>query len=80
MKKYLLLALTALTVNTSSQAAVGDTTWVQANITNLEWFGNYDSTVTFPAAGTAYRKIYMIFTLGKHICPGYTYEIGRAHV
>ncbi len=76
MKKYFLLALVALIMNNSTQAAVGDTTWVQANIANLDGYGNYDTMATFPAPGTTYRKIYMIFTLGKHTCPGYTYGTG----
>jgi len=53
------------------KAAPGDTTWVQANITQLTGYGNYDSSVTFPAPGTTYRKIFMIFTLGKYMCAGY---------
>ena len=76
MKKYLLLVFTLCILGTSSRAAVGDTTWVQANITNLEWYGTFDTTVNFPAPGTTFRKVYMIFTLGKHMCPGYTYGTG----
>lgn len=54
--------------------APGDTTWVYANNVQMTYNGNYDSTVFFPAAGVQYRKIYMIFTLGKYMCPtGSTY-------
>lgn len=70
MKKCLYLLLVAVCFSAASQAAPGDTTWVQANIAQLSWNGNYDSTVTFPAPGTSYRRIYMIFTLGKYVCPG----------
>jgi hypothetical protein len=52
-----------------ASAAPGDTTWVQANISQLSWYGNYDSTVTFPSTGT-YRNIYMVVTIGKYVCPG----------
>ncbi len=76
MKKYLLLALAVCLIGTSSKAAVGDTTWVQGNITNLDYYGTFDTVANFPSSGTSYRKIYMIFTLGKHTCPGYTYGTG----
>ncbi|MCW3123003.1 MAG: hypothetical protein JWQ38_2495 [Flavipsychrobacter sp.] len=69
MKKYLYLLLVGLTLSFCVQAAPGDTTWVQGNITYLDGYGNYDSMLAFPAPGTTYRKIYMIFTLGKHTCP-----------
>jgi hypothetical protein len=77
MKKIILLALAICTIGISVRAAVGDTTWVQANITNLEWYNNYDTAVVFPATGATYRKVYMIFTLGKHMCPGYSYACGN---
>ncbi len=76
MKKCFYMLAMALCINIAAKAAPGDTTWVQANITNLDNYGNYDSTIHFPAPGTTYRKIYMIFTLGKHTCPGYTYGTG----
>jgi Peptide-N-glycosidase F, C terminal/Secretion system C-terminal sorting domain/Peptide-N-glycosidase F, N terminal len=69
MKKYFYLVIAALSLSFSSQASPGDTTWVQGTIANLDWFGSYDSMVHFPAPGGSYRKIYMIFTLGKHTCP-----------
>jgi len=71
MKKYFCLLLVALCLNAAVKAAPGDTTWVQANINNLSWYGNYDTTVAFPANGKTYRNIFMIFTLGKYMCPGY---------
>ena len=76
MKKYLYLLSAFLFISLSSKAAPGDTTWVQANNTQLTYYGNFDTTITFPAPGTSYRKIYMIFTLGKYMCPGYTYGTG----
>ncbi len=78
MKKHFYLFLAVLVCGLSSlvaRANPGDTTWVQANHTNIQnnvgdsgWYGNYDTTVIFPHAGTSYRKIYMIFTLGKYQC------------
>ncbi|MBX2905673.1 MAG: T9SS type A sorting domain-containing protein [Taibaiella sp.] len=68
MRKYL-LAAASLFAAITSRGAAGDTTWVQANVDTLSWYGNYDSTVSFPATGT-YRNVYMIFTLGKYVCPG----------
>ncbi len=74
MKKYLYLLLFALCCNTVSKAAPGDTTWVQANNVDLPWYGSYDTSIVFPTAGKSYRAIYMIFTLGKYMCPaGSTY-------
>jgi hypothetical protein len=69
MKRYLCLLAVAICCSVNSKAAPGDTTWVQANINQLSGYGAYDSTVTFPTTGT-YRNIYMIFTLGKYVCPG----------
>jgi hypothetical protein len=54
-----------------SKAAPGDTTWVQAQ-TNLQlnYYNNFDTTIAFPANnGKTYRKIIMVFTLGKYQCP-----------
>ncbi len=63
-----------MALNFTAAAAPGDTTWVQANIAQLGGYGSYDSTITFPAAGTSYRNVYMVFTLGKYTCPtGSTY-------
>ncbi|XZF15217.1 peptide-N-glycosidase F-related protein [Chitinophagaceae bacterium MMS25-I14] len=58
------------------KAAPGDTTWVQANKVNLTYYNNYDTTVFFPSSVNpkTYRKILMIFTLGKYRCaPGTQY-------
>lgn len=54
-----------------ANAAPGDTTWVQAhdNIW-LDWYNNFDTTVTFPDGTQSYQRIYMVFTLGKYTCPG----------
>ncbi len=67
---FYFLSMLFCLATTAAMAAPGDTTWVQANIKNLGWYGNYDSTVVFPN-GKTYRSIYMIFTLGKYMCPGY---------
>ena len=76
MKKTFILCAILMGFGFFAKAAPGDTTWVQGNITYLDGYGNYDSAVVFPSAsaGVTYRKIYMIFTLGKHMCPaGSTY-------
>lgn len=57
---------------TVAQANPGDTTWVQA--TNRAFdrgngYGDYDTAVAFPSGALSYRKIYMVFTLGKAACP-----------
>lgn len=51
-------------------AAPGDTTWVQAqNDVNMENYGDYVQPVNFPDGSLSYRKIMMVFTLGKYQCP-----------
>lgn len=71
MKKFLYLILLCFGTTMQADAAAGDTTWVQAQAgTWLEWYGDYDTTVTLPSGSTSYRKIYLVFTLGKYACPG----------
>ncbi|MCB0697293.1 MAG: T9SS type A sorting domain-containing protein [Chitinophagaceae bacterium] len=68
MKKILLAVFSLLAIN--AMAAPGDTTWVQAH--NDIWMdhnGAFDTTVEFPDGSKSYRKIMMIFTLGKYQCP-----------
>lgn len=71
MKRLLLFTLLLTGLGFSSRAAVGDTTWVQAhNTLQLTHYGYFDTTVAFPDGSKSYRRIYMIFTLGKYHCPG----------
>lgn len=71
MKRFLLGTLLLLMLGVSAQAAPGDTTWVQAqNDIWLDHFGNFDTTVEFPNGSKTYRKILMVWTLGKYMCPG----------
>jgi Peptide-N-glycosidase F, C terminal/Secretion system C-terminal sorting domain len=70
MKKFLVLFSLVLASGFNLFAAAGDTTWVQANDVQLSWYNNYDTVVVFPhASGVTYRKVLMIFTLGKYVCP-----------
>lgn len=69
MKKLILAA--SLLFSIAAQAAPGDTTWVQAHYNKwLDYYNNFDTTVVFPKGTTSYRKILMVFTLGKYACPG----------
>lgn len=71
MKRLLLFAFLLIGIGFSSRAAVGDTTWVQAHSTlQLTHYGDFDTTVAFPDGSKSYRRVYMIFTLGKYHCPG----------
>ncbi len=71
MKKILLFVLVLSAFFSDTKAANGDTTWVQAHSgVWLDWYGDFDSTVTFPDASLSYRRVYMYFTLGKYVCPG----------
>src|ERR1700744_3776445 len=73
MSKFLCMMFIMLGLNSLTYAAPGDTTWVQSTNVNLTGYGSYDMAVLFPAVtpGVTYRKILMIFTLGKYMCPGY---------
>lgn len=63
--------LFVLMAATFVKAAPGDTTWVQAhNNVWLDWYNNFDTTIKFPDGTTKYRKVIMVFTLGKYVCPG----------
>ena len=70
MKRILFIFFAVVCMNNGVKAAAGDTTWVQANNVWLTYYNNYDTAISFPAAGTTYRKVLMIFTLGKYVCPG----------
>ncbi len=71
MRKHFYVLLLALFTGLSAQASPGDTTWVQAQYGKwLDYYNNFDTSVTFPDGSVSYRKIYMIFTLGKYQCPG----------
>lgn len=71
MKRIVYLFLLAFLPCVAAKAAPGDTTWVQGQTD--AWLGtmptNTDSLLTFPDGSKSYRRIYMIFTLGKYACP-----------
>lgn len=75
MKKCFYALVVLLCAATFSvNASPGDTTWVQATNRRFDrgnGYGNYDTAVAFPSGNVSYRKVYMIFTLGKYACPGY---------
>ena len=74
MKKIVFILITLICAGKVAMAAPGDTTWVQANNVDLTYYNSYDTSITFPTTATTYRKILMIFTLGKYVCPsGSTY-------
>ena len=72
MKQRLLYSLiAALLFCNAAHAAPGDTTWVYANNVQLNYYNNFDTSIVFPHnSALTYRKVYMIFTLGKYACPG----------
>lgn len=60
-----------------TNAAPGDTTWVQAqNDVQLDYYNDFDANVTFPNGSVTYSKIIMLFTLGKYQCPTGTQYCG----
>jgi hypothetical protein len=71
MKRILLYLLIIILISENTQAANGDTTWVQAHSDIwLDHYGSFDTTIRFPDGTKSYRKVIMIFTLGKYQCPG----------
>ncbi|HXC06677.1 MAG TPA: peptide-N-glycosidase F-related protein [Bacteroidia bacterium] len=67
MKQTLFLCL--LLFGLKAHAAPGDTTWIQANSVQLNYYNNFDTLVSFPNGSKSYRKILMQFTLGEYACP-----------
>lgn len=69
LKAVVLLFLSDIFCGTLS-ANPGDTTWVTVyNQKKLTYYGNYDTTATFPT-GKRYRKIRLHYILGTYACPG----------
>jgi hypothetical protein len=66
MKKTILTIIMALSA--TLYAAPGDTTWIQANNVQLNYYNNFDTAVAFPNGSVSYRKILMVFTLGEYAC------------
>lgn len=68
---YSFLVLGLFVVGSFSEAysAPGDTTWVQANDVQLNYYDDFDQAVEFPDDTKTYRKILMYFVLGKYTCP-----------
>jgi len=74
MRKFFYLLAVAICFGASLKAAPGDTTWVQAhNTIQFVHYGDFDTSVTFPDGTKQYRKIMMVFTLGKYACSGSGY-------
>lgn len=72
MRKTFLAILATVCMQATASAATGDSTWVQAH--SDIWLGaspaNFDTTVQFPDGSKSYRRVVMVFTLGKYQCPG----------
>ncbi len=68
--RYLMLAVCSLFLG-HAMAAPGDTTWAQSHTdVQMTSYGAFDAPITFPDGTTSYRRIFMIFELGKYQCPG----------
>lgn len=61
-----------------SQAAPGDTTVVNVHIfDSLTYYGTYSRSALLPnTPGTTYRRIYLLYTIGKYQCPPGTQYCG----
>lgn len=71
MKQFFYLMLFSLLLANNARAAVGDTTWVQAHKDSMfTHYGSFDAPTQFPNGSLSYKRILMIFTLGKYVCPG----------
>jgi hypothetical protein len=64
-KAFLLIFLFAFSLMPKAYSAPGDTTIVQVhNATDMTWYGAYDAWGVFPAAGTTYEQVIMVYTMG----------------
>lgn len=72
MRKLLPALLIFIGAFSTAVANPGDTTWVQANKVNLDYYNNFDTKVKFPDGSKTYRQILQIFTLGEYACPAGT--------
>ena len=71
MKRILFVAAALFCYLSTVQAAPGDTTVVQAHYNiQMTHHGNFDTTVIFPDETKKFRKIIMVYTLGRYSCPG----------
>ena len=70
MRKYLLSTIVLIfLISGDAFSNPGDTTWVQAQKgLQLDYYNNFDTAVLFPNGNNSYRKIIMVFTLGKYQC------------
>ncbi|MBS1567435.1 MAG: hypothetical protein JST39_23835, partial [Bacteroidetes bacterium] len=74
-RAWLAIALMLFFVRLSANP--GDTTWVQAqNDVQLNYYNDFDTNVVLPDGSKSYRKIIMVFTLGKYKCPAGTQYCG----
>jgi len=71
IKKYLFCTILYLfSIINIALSNPGDTTWVQAQHgLQLNYYNNFDTAVLFPSGNVTYRKVIMVFTLGKYHCP-----------
>src|SRR6185503_16460660 len=77
VRAFILLLLIVIINATKGLANPGDTTWVQAqNDVHLDYYNDFDTPVTFPSGSVSWRKIIMVFTLGKYQCPAGTQYCG----
>lgn len=74
MRKITLFLSLLITCSLSAQNSSGDTTFVNTDQVNLDYFGDFDSDVSFPDGSDSYRKIYMTCEVGQYDCdPGADY-------
>lgn len=77
VRAFIVLLSIVFLLSAKSLANPGDTTWVQAqNDVQLDWYNDFDAPVNFPSGTVSYRKIIMVFTLGKYQCPAGTQYCG----
>ncbi len=71
--KKLIYTCAFLLTGSVALATPGDTTKIQAfstlRLAKSGFYGNYDTTLTFPNGATSYRNVYMTLELGKYACP-----------
>jgi hypothetical protein len=78
MKKIIQFTFLLLFLQQLLIAAPGDTTRVPIHVLDsLTWYGTYSRTAQLPTANTSYRKIYLLYTIGRYQCPNGTQYCGQ---
>ena len=69
MKKITLIIFIFFTLILSAQSGSENTTFITTDQVNLDYYGDFDSSVEFPDGSDSYREITLTCKLGQYDCP-----------